>query len=557
MSSRLPRYRSNSPDRSSAPTLKRKAQDQNEGPTRKIQRPLQPKPASTNKPQPLTKPRAPTLTTSARANQITDLTKQLSDAKTQARDHLHSLNLANDEIATLKRTHAMQISELEYDIQKGQHQVDELEGDLKIARAELQRSKDNVAQLMATTRDLQAQLSDKSDQNCALSDEIVALRAEMDALRSEAIDAECIRRELHNTIQELKGNIRVFCRVRPDPSPDLAQVSYSKDKKEIVVTSTSESATGHERKDVHTFSFDRVFDPASTQADVFAEVSQLAQSCTDGYNVCIFAYGQTGSGKSFTMEGGSTEETVGMIPRAFDQIFRVTRDLKTKGWEYTLEGQFLEIYNETIIDLLTNTPCASNQYQIRHDAQSRTTSVTNLTSITLTSPAHVRTLLHGAQSRRSVASTLMNERSSRSHSVFRLKISGTNEIVGERCEGWLNLVDLAGSERLNVSFGGSITGERLKETQSINKSLSSLGDVISALGEKGAAGEKHVPYRNSKLTYLLQYSLSGSSKTLMILNLSPMAAHLGESLNSLRFATKVNNTTVGSAKSTKTSRSDK
>lgn len=111
----------------------------------------------------------------------------------------------------------------------------------------------------------------------------------------------------------------------------------------------------------------------------------------------------------------------------------------------------------------------------------------------------------------------MNERSSRSHSVFRLKIEGVNDTNGERCEGWLNLVDLAGSERLNVSFGNSISGERLKETQNINKSLSSLGDVIAALGEKGAVAEKHVPYRNSKLTYLLQYSLSGSSKTLVSL----------------------------------------
>lgn len=166
----------------------------------------------------------------------------------------------------------------------------------------------------------------------------------------------------------------------------------------------------------------------------------------------------------------------------------------------------------------------------------------------------------------------MNERSSRSHSVFTLRISGLNEQGADgpiRCEGSLNLVDLAGSERIHVSFGnegGPPDKERLKETQSINKSLSALGDVIAALGEKGAVpgAEKHIPYRNSKvscslwsslalsyrfqLTYLLQNSLSGNSKTLMVLNLSPLAAHLGESLTSLRFATKVNNTNVGTAK---------
>ncbi|KAG7450688.1 kinesin-domain-containing protein [Guyanagaster necrorhizus] len=557
MASRLPRYRSSSPERTlMAPALKRKAQDQNDPPVRKILKPLS-KSGVLSAPKPLTKPRPPALTTGTRATQISDLTKQLGEAKSQARDHLHALNLANDEIATLKRTHSMQVSELEYDIRKGQLQVEELDQDLQLARTEVQKLRESVSQLTSTGQDMQKQLNNKAEV-------IAALRTDVEALKSEAIDAESVRRQLHNTIQELKGNIRVFCRVRPDPSPELANVSYSKEKRDITVTSTSESATGQQRKDVHSFTFDRVFEPNATQAEVFEEVSQLAQSCTDGYNVCIFAYGQTGSGKSFTMEGGQTEEMAGMIPRAVDQVFRVTNDLKSRGWEYTLEGQFLEIYNETINDLLASSASvnaislssSSTQYNIKHDPQTRTTTVTNLTSMPLTSPTRVRTLLLQAQSRRSVASTLMNEYSSRSHSVFRVKIEGANETSGERCVGWLNLVDLAGSERLNVSFAGSVGpgAERLKETQNINKSLSSLGDVISALGEKGANGEKHVPYRNSKLTYLLQYSLSGSSKTLMILNLSPLAAHLNESLNSLRFATKVNNTTIGTAKSSKQGR---
>jgi len=143
----------------------------------------------------------------------------------------------------------------------------------------------------------------------------------------------------------------------------------------------------------------------------------------------------------------------------------------------------------------------------------------------------------------------MNHRSSRSHSVFTLRIAGFNVHTNTSCEGSLNLVDLAGSERLNSSGAGR-DKDRLKETQSINKSLSALGDVIGALGEKGEKGmvEKHIPYRNSKLTYLLQNSLSGNSKTLMVLNISPLSAHLSETLCSLRFATKVNNTTIGTAK---------
>lgn len=176
------------------------------------------------------------------------------------------------------------------------------------------------------------------------------------------------------------------------------------------------------------------------------------------------------------------------------------------------------------------------------------------TLVPLNSPSQVQALLQRAQKRRTVAATLMNERSSRSHSVFTLRVTGHNTHTGESCSGSLNLVDLAGSERLNSS-GAANDKDRLKETQAINKSLSALGDVIAALGNGG--DKAHIPYRNSKLTYLLQNSLSGNSKTLvrglklpsvatliclklqMMMNMSPLAAHLGESLCSLRFATKV------------------
>ncbi|KAF7345682.1 Kinesin-like protein [Mycena venus] len=370
------------------------------------------------------------------------------------------------------------------------------------------------------------------------------------------------------------GNIRVFCRVRPLlPSEEetstegaAAQIAYPdatlpypSGQKEIILSSTGaerewDAGMGNKpRKEVWGFGFDRVFTPSSTQADLFAEISQLAQSCTDGYNVCIFAYGQTGSGKSWTMEGGGTEETQGMIPRAVAQVFRVAEELKDKGWTYTMEGQFLEIYNETITDLLSPPPAPGDpprKHEIHHHPTTHLTSVSDVLSPALTSPEQVMTLLAQAQSRRRVAATLMNERSSRSHSVFTLRIRGTHASGEGGRLGTLNLVDLAGSERLATlghGLGSSVAGggERLKETQSINRSLSALGDVVAALGSGPGA---HVPYRNSKLTYLLQNSLSGNSKTLMVLNLSPLAAHLNESLTSLRFATKVNNTTIGTAK---------
>lgn len=157
-------------------------------------------------------------------------------------------------------------------------------------------------------------------------------------------------------------------------------------------------------------------------------------------------------------------------------------------------------YNETINDLLGKGEFDKKKHEIKHEktATSASTRVTDVNVMPLRTPREVSALLRLANSRRTVAATLMNERSSRSHSVFTLRISGCNEHTGERCEGSLNLVDLAGSERLNSS-GVAGDKERLKETQNINRSLSALGDVIAALGEKGEKGEKHIPYRNSKV----------------------------------------------------------
>ena len=171
------------------------------------------------------------------------------------------------------------------------------------------------------------------------------------------------------------------------------------------------------------------------------------------------------------------------------------------------------------------------------------TTITNVTTVELDSKEMVESILAKAMSNRSVAATQANERSSRSHSVFMLTLIGSNNITNERSRGTLNLVDLAGSERLNQS---KAEGARLKETQSINRSLSCLGDVIGALGQGKDGG--HVPYRNSKLTNLLQFSLGGNSKTLMFCMVSPLRAHLNESLTTLRFASKVHSTHIGRAR---------
>ncbi|KAL9366349.1 hypothetical protein Peur_037548 [Populus x canadensis] len=374
---------------------------------------------------------------------------------------------------------------------------------------------------------------------------ICELQNRLEDAELKIVEGETLRKKLHNTILELKGNIRVFCRVRPL----LPEDSPGADGKDVSYPTTTESLgrgidlTQNGQK--YSFTFDKVFMPDSTQEDVFVEISQLVQSALDGYKVCIFAYGQTGSGKTYTMMGkpGNPEQK-GLIPRSLEQIFQTRQSLQSQGWKYEMQVSMLEIYNETIRDLLSTkdssrTEYGSNgkQYTIKHDANGNT-HVSDLTVVDVCSSREVSFLLDQASHSRSVGKTQMNEQSSRSHFVFTLRISGVNENTEQQVQGVLNLIDLAGSERLSKS--GS-TGDRLRETQAINKSLSSLSDVIFSLAKK----EDHVPFRNSKLTYLLQPCLGGDSKTLMFVNISPDHSSLGESLCSLRFASRVNACEIG------------
>ncbi|XP_059664811.1 kinesin-like protein KIN-14N isoform X2 [Cornus florida] len=408
-----------------------------------------------------------------------------------------------------------------------------LQGQLAIAEKKLQMSDMSA---LATRTEFEEQKNIILDLQGRLTD------AEL-----KIIEGEKQRKKLHNTILELKGNIRVFCRVRPLLPDDSAGMEAK-----VFSYPTTTEALGRaidlmQNGQKHSFTFDKVFMPDALQEDVFVEISQLVQSALDGYKVCIFAYGQTGSGKTYTMMGrpGSPDQK-GLIPRSLEQIFQTMQSLQPQGWKYEMQVSMLEIYNETIRDLLstnrsdvsrTENGVVGKQFAIKHDANGNT-HVSDLTIVDVHSSKEVSFLLDQAAQSRSVGRTQMNEQSSRSHFVFTLRISGVNESTEQQVQGVLNLIDLAGSERLSKS--GS-TGDRLKETQAINKSLSSLSDVIFALAKK----EDHVPFRNSKLTYLLQPCLGGDSKTLMFVNISPDPSSVGESLCSLRFAARVNACEIG------------
>jgi predicted nucleic acid-binding Zn-ribbon protein len=341
-------------------------------------------------------------------------------------------------------------------------------------------------------------------------------------LEAAVVNAEARRREAHNQLVELKGNIRVFCRIRPHARPialpgnDGSSVRVLADNKE------------------HAFAFDRVFKPQMSQAAIFDEVSDVVQSALDGYKVCLFSYGQTGAGKTHTMQGGRGPGEEGIIPRAVSKILATVARLREQGWEYSLEASYIEVYNEQLRDLLGGSGGRiSESNAIQHQPNGGHTIVLGAARVQVDSEADAEELIRKAAAARAVESTAMNAVSSRSHSVFMLYITGKHEATTTCLQGSLNLVDLAGSERLARS---QAEGQRAREACSINKSLSSLGDVFAALSAK----QTHIPYRNSKLTHLLQPCLGGTGKTLMFVNINPEPESSGESLCSLRFAAKVN-----------------
>eukprot|EP01083_Nonionella_stella_P066011 173504_1 len=525
-----------------------------------------------------------------RSNEITIQKSQLEADLSSANMCISDLKALNSrKMDEIELKHRMEIQSKDVRLELLEQQISSLKGKCEGLSGQIRQQISEIAALSITKDTLEAKLRTNSAQLdstkqllesseaesarratviTAREEDIVGLRERVAELEAKSRVDEQKRKRLHNAVLELKGNIRVFCRVRPskgelssegEPTPmDEGQgeggdhqcfeyIPDTDDRGICVVGPSAKSLSGADKTGKRmNFEFDRVFNPREIQSDVFEELSQLVQSAIDGYKVCIFAYGQTGSGKTYTMEGPDdcTDDTRGMIPRSVHKIFECIEQLKERGWQYTCTVMFLEIYNERLRDLLNEKsvrdPSESVKYEIKHGKNHETT-VLGLQYVTVTSPRQVTPLLARANATRAVGKTDCNERSSRSHSVFQMKITGKNETTGQSTSGVLNLIDLAGSERLKHS---NSTGDRLKEAQAINKSLSSLGDVICALNNR----DKHVPYRNSKLTYLLQNCFGGDSKTLMFVNLSPECDSLQESICSLRFASKVNACQIGVAR---------
>ncbi|KAG2827471.1 hypothetical protein PC129_g3064 [Phytophthora cactorum] len=336
---------------------------------------------------------------------------------------------------------------------------------------------------------------------------------------------------------ELSGRIRVFCRLRP-----AKEIEDEAKTPALVMPRLNNLLVASSGKE---FAFDQVFGPHSTQAEVYTQVEPLVSSFTDGYNACIMAYGQTGSGKTHTMVGnergplehranGLTVHTnAGMIPRALQQVFAIVKK-RQMTYVDSLRVSMVEIYNDQILDLLHEGSTGGGKNAVAK-------SETDITAREVSGYAQVDAVMRDGNANRNIAATKMNLESSRSHALVFLHLESQHRETREVRTSTLCLVDLAGSERISRS---QVEGERLRETQHINKSLAALGDVVYALQHKA----KHTPYRNSKLTYMLRDMLSGQAKTLLMLQLSPDTADVEETTCSLQFGARVSQVQMGAVK---------
>ena len=332
--------------------------------------------------------------------------------------------------------------------------------------------------------------------------------------------------------------IKVVVRVRPPNAKEIQD-------KRVIITAAKEvqgiievrDPAGEPGRPPKQFAYDAVFSPSTSQRRVYdVSAAPIVQSVLEGYNGTIICYGQTGAGKTHTMEGSQeSSETRGIIPNAFQHLFDHVA-LKTSAEKYLVRCSYYEIYNEEIRDLLSTN--GGDKGLLLRESQDIGVYIEDLTSMVVNSVSEIDAVLQKGKNNRSVGVTLMNQGSSRSHAVFTVVVecSAVDDTGEEHIRvGKLNLVDLAGSERQTKT---GATGERLKEATKINLSLSALGNVISALVD---GKSQHVPYRDSKLTRILQDSLGGNTKTVMCANAGPVDYNHDETLSTLRYASRAKN----------------
>ncbi|XP_064607876.1 myosin-10-like [Liolophura sinensis] len=425
---------------------------------------------------------------------LKELEKKLDMEMRKREKHEQNVKIKEEELATLQK------------------ECDTNKRELTSARAELSALGVSAQQGMEAAAKVKT-----------LETEVKRLTEENKTLTENFNSERVLRKKYYNMVEDMKGKIRVYCRSRP-----LSKTERDSGNYEVVKSPDEYSIHVESSRGLKEFQFDQIFMPDSSQEKVFEDTNNLIQSAVDGYNVCIFAYGQTGSGKTFTMIGDREQSFPGIAPRAFSRIFDIVEENKSK-YDFTVTTYMLELYNDHLIDLYGKTD--EDKLDIKKDKQGMVF-VQGAAVKRASNSKELYALFEEGSKNRHVASTKMNAESSRSHLILAIVIESTNKVTGQVTKGKLSLVDLAGSERVGKT---GASAEQLKEAMSINKSLSALGDVISALSSEQA----FIPYRNNKLTMLMQDSLGGNAKTLMFVNISPANYNCDESIISLTYASRV------------------
>jgi hypothetical protein len=490
--------------------------------------------------------------------------EQLSESVEQLKGEVESKEVEARTLLTHSASHVSEASEL----------LAKLQSDLLMEKEKANEAEARAQQFEDANKHLKEELQLSRKELELVSEDMKSVSDREKDLLQKWNECDRVRRELHGRVMQLVGNIRVFVRVRPvlpgeehenevqhiedvrkrkrDESEKEALFRYpgiydrvekrsnnlssgnDVTKNMIELTEPYKDRGGlKDRRKQWKFGFDNIFSPNNSQEDVWEATEPLVQSAVDGYNVTIFAYGQTGSGKTYTMLG--SENNPGLISRSINKFFNAKREIEslTEGaTNVSINVELLEVYNEQVWDLLSPNS-GPNGRELALKVTSK--DVVGNIVVAANTEDEVMQLLSLAQSRRCVKATASNAESSRSHMIFTIHFSACSS-DGLTRNGKLNICDLAGSERLSKSNTHLVGGSLLHETKHINKSLSTLSNVI----EKLQAGEKNIPFRESKLTYILQNSLGGNSKTLAIICCNPLPSHFHESLCSLRFAEKVN-----------------
>ena len=423
----------------------------------------------------------------------------------QVIEHEETLVDMRKTIETLENERREKPSSRETDVEREKEEIDgRLQEEIRQHLEEIKRLRCDVAMLKKDTNVLESELENAKESALEWQERAADKAAQCKDLIQE-------NRELHSIIKDLRGNVRIYTRIRPcgvtgDSSDNV--VRYNEEESTLEVYSKR-------HREWRQYSFDRVFGESSTQESIYMEATSLIRSVMDGHNVTIFAYGQTGSGKTHTMQY--------LNKKALQDLFVYQSD---ENVTYTFKVQLLEIYNDRVRDLLSG---SHENLKIQPTRGGSGSNVPDATQVEVSNVEQVDDILQCGASHRAVGATHMNDRSSRSHQILTIMVDcfdpSTESVVKSGC---LNLIDLAGSERLDRS---KAEGQRREETKHINSSLSALGRVMNGLAEK----HEYISFRDSKLTQLLEDSLSGRSKSMMFMHISPEESSVSETMSTLNF----------------------